>query len=209
VAPPERLWPAVASRLEAEIAARPAAGYATAAGTNEAEASDHGGTSHQARHRVRWTRLAVAAALVAIAGGAFAIVRQALVREERPRSVATAPPARAPGALVTSVEAELRLAAEHYEKAIAGLERIAAAEEGTLDPNVAATLRKNLSLIDQAISESRAALEAQPASEPAQESLFTAFRQKIGLLQDTIALINEMRQGDSAGTARVVEGLRQ
>jgi hypothetical protein len=188
VAPPAGLWPGVASRLEAEIAAR----------------------RTSPRHPT-WRRLAVAAVLVAMAGGAFVVVRQALVRDERPGSSAAAPPApaEASGALVTSVESELRLAAEHYENAIAGLEQIAASQEGALDPNVAATLRKNLAVIDQAINESRAALEAQPASQPAQESLFTAFRHKIGLLQDTIALINEMRKGDSAGAARVVEGLRQ
>lgn len=111
--------------------------------------------------------------------------------------------------LVESVESELRLAEGHYEKAIAGLEKIAKANERTLDPQVAATLQKNLTVIDQAIAESRAALGSQPESRPAQESLFEALRRKVSLLQDTIVLMNEMRKGDQAGAARIVEGLNK
>ena len=107
------------------------------------------------------------------------------------------------------VEAELRAAEEHYDKAIKGLETIAKAEQGALDPNTAATLQKNLSVIDQAISESRAAVVAQPSSEPARESLLESFRTKLALLQDTVALINEMRKGNDAGAARAVSGINK
>ena len=51
--------------------------------------------------------------------------------------------------------------------------------------------------------------EAQPDSRLAQESLFDAFRRKVALLQDTIALMNEMRKGNEAGTARIVEELKK
>ena len=108
-----------------------------------------------------------------------------------------------------TVEAELRAAEEHYTKAITGLEHITKTEQNALDPGTAATLQKNLAVIDQAISESRAALQTQPASEPAQESLVENFKAKIGLLQDTVALINEMRKGNDAGAARIVSGLKQ
>ena len=64
-------------------------------------------------------------------------------------------------------------------------------------------------MIDQAIGESRAAVRAQPASEPAQQSLIENFKTKIGLLQDTVALINEMRKGNEAGAAQIVSGLKQ
>jgi anti-sigma factor RsiW len=93
-----------------------------------------------------------------------------------------------------AIESELRLAESHYENAIKGLD--------------AATLQKNLAVIDQAISESRAAMRAQPASEPAQQSLIENFKTKIALLQDTVALINEMRKGNEAGAARIVSGLK-
>lgn len=108
---------------------------------------------------------------------------------------------------VQSVETELRLAAEHYEKAIAGLEAIAKTQQKTLDPQLSATLQKNLAVIDQAIGESRAALREQPASLPAQESLFEAFKSKVALLQSTVALVNEMRKGNQAEAARIVGGL--
>jgi anti-sigma factor RsiW len=108
-----------------------------------------------------------------------------------------------------SVETELRQAEAHYENAIKGLETIANSEQSELDPRTAATLQKNLAVIDQAISESREAVRAQPASEPAQQSLIDGFKTKIGLLQDTVALINEMRKGNEAGAARIASGLKQ
>ncbi len=112
------------------------------------------------------------------------------------------------GDAAQSVEAELREASAHYENAIKGLEQIANAEQSELDPRTAATLQKNLAVIDQAINESRAAVRSQPSSEPAQQSLIENFKTKIGLLQDTVALINEMRKGNEAGAARIVSGLK-
>ncbi len=88
---------------------------------------------------------------------------------------AAAPAAAARGAdTAQSVETELRQAEEHYDKAITGLEQIANANQSAFDPGTAATLQKNLAVIDQAISESRAAVHAQPnsragAAEPARE----------------------------------------
>ena len=127
----------------------------------------------------------------------------------RPASSTATPGASvASGEAAQAVEAELRAAEEHYTKAITGLEQITKTEQGALDPGTAATLQKNLAVIDQAISESRAALRTQPASEPAQESLVENFKAKIALLQDTVALINEMRKGNDAGAARIVSGLK-
>jgi anti-sigma factor RsiW len=123
-------------------------------------------------------------------------------------STATPGASIASGDAAQAVEAELRAAEEHYTKAITGLEQITKTEQGALDPGTAATLQKNLAVIDQAISESRAALRTQPASEPAQESLVENFKAKIALLQDTVALINEMRKGNDAGAARIVSGLK-
>jgi anti-sigma factor RsiW len=111
--------------------------------------------------------------------------------------------------LVQSVASELRSAEEHYEKAIAGLEQIAKSDEGALDPQIATVLQKNMAIVDQAIRDSRMALESQPGSDIAQESLFEAFRRKVGLLQDTIALINEMRKGNQAGAAKIIGGLNK
>ena len=67
-------------------------------------------------------------------------------------------------------------------------------------------LQKNLHVIDAAIAESRAALRTEPQSAPARDSLFDALKRKVALLQDTIALMNEMRKGNAAGAAQIIEG---
>lgn len=114
-----------------------------------------------------------------------------------------------PNDAVATVQAELQLATEHYEKAIQQLEQIARTENSALDPQVAAVLQRNLQVIDQAIGESRAALQTQPASADVQESLFDAMRSKVALLQQTVELINEMRKGNSAEAGRLIQGLNQ
>ncbi len=86
---------------------------------------------------------------------------------------------------------------------------MANASDSPLDPELMTTLKANLGVIDQAINDSRTALKAQPANQLAQESLFEAFRRKVALLQDTIALMNEMRKGNQAGAARVAESLNK
>jgi hypothetical protein len=110
-------------------------------------------------------------------------------------------------ALVQDVETELKLAEEHYVRAIAGLEAIAKAEGSELDPQTAEVLQANLTVIDAAIGESRAAVQTEPASDVARNSLFEALRRKVTLLQDTIALINEMRKGNQEGAARIISAL--
>lgn len=93
-----------------------------------------------------------------------------------------------------------------YAAAIAGLEEITAAERAALDPGTADVLQANLTVIDRAIVESRTALRSEPQSDVAQESLFEALRQKVVLLQNTLALINEMRKGNEEGAARIISG---
>ena len=161
-----------------------------------------------ARARRQAMPLATAACLVLAVGLVYMLKRPVptLGESTRPAPSAAVPQDRA--ALAGSVEAELRQAAQHYEKAIRGLETLARDQQG-VDPQVAATLQKNLQLIDQAIGESRAALAREPVSEPAQQSLFEAFRTKIAFLQDTIALVNEMRKGNQAEAARIAEGLKK
>jgi anti-sigma factor RsiW len=156
---------------------------------------------------VAW--LAVAAALVLATVVGLRFVPASGRRETSPAAATGATASVAAGEAAQSVEAELRQAEAHYEKAIKGLEQIANTEQSELDPRTAATLRKNLGVIDQAINESRAAVRSQPGSEPAQQSLIEGFKTKIGLLQDTVALINEMRKGNEAGAARIVSGLKQ
>jgi anti-sigma factor RsiW len=117
--------------------------------------------------------------------------------------------AAAPEVTVESITAEFEAAEQHYQKAITDLETIARKETGELDPQVAAVLQKNLTVIDQAISESRAALQSQPSSVNAQDGLFDALRSKVALLQQTVELINEMRKGNQAEAGRKFQTLAQ
>lgn len=110
---------------------------------------------------------------------------------------------------VESVTAEFEAAEKHYQKAIDDLQTIANKDTGELDPQVASVLQKNLTVIDQAITESREALRSQPASSNAQRGLFDALRTKVALLQQTVELINEMRKGNQAEAGRRFQTLSQ
>ncbi len=147
-----------------------------------------------------WSILAAAAALVTIVGLSVVLLQRGLF-STTPTSSGNAQT----NHLVESIEHDLQQAAEHYEKAISGLEQVANASESPLDPTVMATVRENLTLIDRAIDESRSALRQNPESRQAQASLFEAFRRKVALLQNTITLMNEMRKGNQAGAARIVD----
>jgi anti-sigma factor ChrR (cupin superfamily) len=197
--PPARAW----SRIERAIRLEREARASTERGQNASAAPAH----------VRPRGLRSASSLAWLAAAAAFLVATFVGLRYSPSSgevSRTSAGDRGPAAAGDSVEveAELREAETHYENAIKGLEQIANAEQNALDPNTAATLQKNLAVIDQAISESRAAVRTQPASEPAQQSLIENFKTKIGLLQDTVALINEMRKGNEAGAARIVSGLK-
>lgn len=202
--PPARAW----ARIERAIAVEQ-----QEQGARGLQPSDRSDTARLkasrslSRSQMTWLAAAAVLVLATIAGIRYV----AGTRTGVPADDAVAHSDTAPAAQVSAatVEAELRAAESHYDKAIKGLEHIASTEQGALDPNTAATLQKNLAVIDQAISESRAAVIAQPASEPARESLMESFRTKLALLQDTVALINEMRKGNEAGAARVVSGLKQ
>jgi len=195
--PPARSW----TRLQRAIALEHGAGGVQPA----VDGTANGGSRSR---RQLWIGLAAAAALVI----ATATGLRFAVFDSRPpsggRATATPTTAGANSDTAQAVEAELKQAEEHYEKAIQGLETIANSEKGALDPQTAATMQKNLAVIDQAISESRAALRTQPASAPAQQSLLESFKAKLALLEDTVALINEMRKGNDAGAARIASGIK-
>jgi anti-sigma factor RsiW len=118
-------------------------------------------------------------------------------------------PATAGTGTVILANAELDGAERDYTSAIAGLEQIARDERDALDPDTADVLDVNLTVIDTAIGESRAVLKTEPENDLAIASLFEALKRKLSLLQDAVALINEMRKGNSEGAARIVSGLNQ
>jgi hypothetical protein len=156
--------------------------------------------------------LALAALLIVVLGGAWIAWQQVAVAPAPQTAATDVQPANAPAPdpeLVQDVETQLKLAEEHYVKAIAGLEAIADASGSELDQETSDVLQANLTVIDTAIGESRTALQAEPGSELARQSLFEALRSKVSLLQDTIALINEMRKGNQEGAARIASGMNQ
>jgi hypothetical protein len=186
LAPPDRAWLQIAGRLRLEGRI-----------SNEATAAPR-----SRRPYVAW--LAIAATLVLAAGSAVML----LVPRGTPATpspVASSTPAGGPvaGSAVEAVNA-VEAAQAQFEKAIEDLEKVAKANQQALDPGTAATIEKNLGIIDQAIADNRVAVKAEPASVAARETLFEALRTKVTLLQDTISLINEMRKGNNAAAAQLV-----
>ncbi len=205
-AAPETLWPKVR------------ADFAAAAGQVDrlAPAPPGGGEDRESAPRSRLLRFlprrpAVITGLAAAAVFALAVSAGVFLMSRRAAAPPTAQPeataATASGQGTASVETELDLADAHYQKAIVALEQAAKEGQTALDPQTAAVLQKNMGVVDQAIRESRAALRSEPTSDAAQSSLFEALQRKVGLLRDTISLINEMRKGDAAGAAQVAGSL--
>jgi hypothetical protein len=120
--------------------------------------------------------------------------------------LAEAPGTDGRGAIATTdgLDAEQQDVEAHYVTAIARLEQITSAERSALDPDTAEVLDAGLSVIDEAIVQSRAALGTQPESDLAQDSLYQALDRKVTVLQEMLALIDEMRRG---GVVQVVSEL--
>jgi anti-sigma factor RsiW len=143
-----------------------------------------------------WRPLVAAAAmLVLLTGGTWLAWHQASTGVATMSSAAAA------------IDPEVELADQQYSAAIGDLEKVTQTESGSLDPETVKVVQANLEVIDQAIGQSREALKSQPANQVAQESLFDALRSKVQLLQDTVALINEMRKGNQEGAARIMSGM--
>ena len=149
---------------------------------------------------------AAAALILATAIGLMPLMNRAAPHDDSAPAEAAET---APDPTVESVTAEFAAAEKHYQKAIDDLQTIANKDTGELDPQVAAVLQKNLTVIDQAINESREALKSQPSSSNAQNGLFDALRTKVALLQQTVELINEMRKGNQAEAGRRFQTLAQ
>ena len=198
-APPDRVWRGIAEQLQKE-------------GRVSAVAS-------RSRHLAM---LALAAALVLAVGGSLYVLfttRGAVsssVSEgpgpsgpSDPRPLGPSDPTAGNAETadtVQSVADDLQIAETHYQSAIEGLEKLRKANDGAMDPQTAAVIENNLKVINNAIKDSREALKSDPQNPVAQESLFDALMKKVTVLQDTIALMNEMRKGNAAGAAQVIQG---
>lgn len=179
VTPPADVWLRIAGQARLDDARQPAAAASAAASATR-----------------QW--IGLAAALVLITLGVYAVDRMRV--PEAPDGNVSASPS------VEGVNQELAAALTHYENAISQLKVLVATDSESLDPEVAATFDRSMAVVDAAIAESRAALETEPGSQPARASLLEALSQKVNVLQATVLLINEMRQGDPAGAAEAAAG---
>lgn len=194
---PEHVWLQLAGRWRAE---NPAAASAPASPAAR-------------RAYTAWHALAAAAVLAVAVGGGWIAWRATGSLDPAasgPTQVLLAKPGTAPGggnapdaALVETAQKDIEAAEQLYTRAIAGLEEAAANRKTVLEPQVVAMLDKNLAIIDEAIVESRAAVQTEPQSVIARESLFEALRKKVRLLQDTISLVGDISIGNQAGASRL------
>jgi anti-sigma factor RsiW len=133
-----------------------------------------------AAHRTDWRTLAMAASVALVFGAASWLY----VAAHRAAPVDSS-------AQLANAASELQLAEQHYENAIAALEKLTADKGTRLEPQVAEAIAQSLATADRAIGDSRTALKTQPDSIVAQTSLLEALRMKVGLLQETISLMHE------------------
>lgn len=146
--------------------------------------------------------VAVAVVTAVLIGGTWVAWDQA----SRPRAPSPAPTATMVGPVAAPVNANLHAPAEVLAEQIAHLEAVMASDGSVLPEETQAIYQASGGAIDDAIGQTRAVLKTEPSNEFAQESLFEALRSKLTLLQDMVALINEMRKGNQEGAARIVSG---
>ena len=113
-----------------------------------------------------------------------------------------------PSSVQSGVE-DLRQAERLLQSGIAKLKEGMGSDQASIPAETAATLDRNLAILDQAIAESSAALQQEPQNVAARNSLFDALQRKIALLHGTITLMNEMRKGNAAGAAQMVEEVKK
>jgi len=185
--PPDHVWMQIAGRLR-----------------QQGRVHDRPAIARPRRLQYAW--MGIAAALIIAVGAALMYV---VVPENRQGAGSATPGNAVATDSVQSGVEDLRQAEKLLQSGVAKLRDGLGADGQSLPAPVATTLESNLKILDQAIAESSAAVQAEPQNVAARTSLFDSLQRKISLLQDTIALMNEMRKGNSAGVAQVVEGVNK
>lgn len=187
--PPDHVWLQIAGRLRQEGRVHdrlpPAA------------------TGHRQLRQPLW--LGIAAALVLAVGASLLLLLPRFTGSTTGPGATEQGNAAGADAVQSGVE-DLRKAERLLQSGVAKLKEGLGSEDQALPTDMAGTLDRNLQILDQAITESSDALQKEPQNVAARNSLFEALQRKISLLQDTITLMNEMRKGNAAGVAQVVEG---
>jgi hypothetical protein len=157
-------------------------------------------------HHAQYAWLAIAAALVLAVGASLMLLILPGTRTESDARVAPGNAA-ATDAVQSGID-DLRKAEQLLQSGAAKLREGLGSDEA-LPPDVARTLDSGLQIYDRAIADVSAELQQDPQNVAARAGLFDLLQQKISLLQDTIALMNEVRKGNSAGVSQVVEGVNK
>jgi CHASE3 domain sensor protein len=92
---------------------------------------------------------------------------------------------------------------------ISHMEGIVRTSSSVLPGETQAAYQAGIDNIDSALDNPRAILADEPTNEGAQQTLFELLQSKLKLLQEMIALINEMRQGNQDEAARIVSGMEK
>ena len=181
--PPDHIWMQIAGRLrqEGRVHDRPAAA--------------------SSRHP-QYVWLAIAATLILAVGTALVMLMPH--GQVAPPTQTVESNASGNDTVQSGVE-DLRKAEQLLQSGVAKLKEGLGSEKQALPPAVADTLDRNLQILDQAIAENSTALQQDPQNVAARNGLFDLLQRKISLLQDTISLMNEMRKGNAAGVAQVVD----
>lgn len=206
VAPPRDLWAGIASRLEPRgslvaddtvAVERPGAPALLIVGapveSPETPAEEEGGARVVPFRRrtvqvPRWLLAAAAVTVMALSSGVTALLMSRPAGgggETGDGPVATTTPAATavPTALVAFEQGE-----RSYRAAIDDLERLLAAKRDRMMPETAATLDRNLAIIDAAIEDSRRALEADPNNHELAQMLNSVYETKVSTLQRAVEL---------------------
>jgi len=169
-APAADLWPSIRARIEGAGGARviPL-------------------TRAPRRFSFTWTQLAAASvALVVLAGGSMW-----LALAGRGPTPGGAPPVVAEGgAPAGDAVLVADFADETYDAAVADLEAALEASRDELDPETVRTIERNLAIIDQAIEETRSALEADPNSVYLSAHLAEQMQRKLSVLRTAATAAN-------------------
>lgn len=172
--PPPHVW----DRLSAGLARTEARGWST-------------------RWAPAWLSPAVAAGIltVVVATGAWLAWRDVWTSQ-------TAAPA---GVQATTGSDYVRDAASVVQQEITEIEgHLGGVDAGVMPAPLRASFEEQLAITDELVVRATAVQQEEPSNELAQQSLFEALRSKLGLLQEMLALVNEMRKGNQEGTARIV-----
>ena len=159
VDPPPEVWRALQERLPR--AQRPIA-------------------ARRARRGREWGLRAAAAMLLVVGSSTATVIALRSHDGRRARPITAAERRAAPAPVVPAAVIAVE---RSYASAVDELTETLDAQRATLAPETAATLRRALVLIDEAIAEARAALAADPANHAIRDALSANYEQKVQLLR--------------------------